>query len=123
MVLRETIWRPDTCDCQIVFEWDDREPEDRRTHRLKRVIKRCDIHKAVPLNSLFDVVIEENTRKNLSLGLAQALVHTLTSDNYKWSFDINRVLVAEFSGLTTSQKKDLQSSCDANFGAGKVVVA
>lgn len=122
MVLRETIWRPDTCDCEIIYEWDDREPEDRRVHRLKRVISRCSVHSGIPLSSLFDVVLEENRRKNMTLDFAQSIVHTVGLENYRWSFDSNRTLIVEISGLTASQKKGLQSSCDTSFGAGKVIV-
>jgi len=118
----ETLWRPDTCGCEIIYEWDDSEPESSRTHRLKRVVSTCDNHKGVSPDTLFDMVLEENRRKNLALSLAQSLVHTIKLENYSWRFDSNRVLIVEFSGLTASEMKDLQSSCNINLGAGKVIV-
>ncbi len=27
-----TTWRPDTCECELHYEWDDTQPEDQRVH-------------------------------------------------------------------------------------------
>lgn len=77
-------WYPDTCGCVIEYEWDDSEPEDKRTHRVVRFVKVCDAHKKfLPLSAketpeevlmaqedkerLFSQVLEENRRKNYVL--------------------------------------------------------
>jgi hypothetical protein len=79
MVINRTRWAPDTCDCELEYEWDTDEPEDRRVHNFSKVIKACEAHnRIVPPNTtaqeqlkrIYDTVLEENQRKNQALGRA-----------------------------------------------------
>jgi len=111
-----TRWYPDTCDCVIEYEWDDSESEEVRTHTLKRVVAKCHAHKAVDHNSLFDVVLEENRRKNHVFAIAQSVREDLTPDKYRFRFDDKRNLIVNFLGVTPPEKAEIMRRCAEHYG-------
>ena len=57
-------WTPDTCSCQIEYEWDETTDETHRpTHIFHKVVKNCGIH-GKQGSQLFDHVREEVGRKS-----------------------------------------------------------
>jgi len=115
-----TLWKPDTCDCILLYEWDDQIPNDLRVHTpveenidhagLGIKTRRCDDHQESDLGKLHGKVKAENTKKNIVLGLIVDQVlgaseerierdgsksKILKSDVLSWSFDKNRKLVIE----------------------------
>lgn len=108
-----TRWKPDTCDCELYYEWDDTESENDRVHiPVVAETIACAIHKLLKDNvsSLHTAVKAENTSKNETMNLIAAtfpeLMETkLTPDGEvkvfiketepKWSFDADRKLVIE----------------------------
>ena len=74
---------------------------------------------------MYQVVSEENQRKNLVFGLLQQVLPRLDLANYAWGFDATRTLQVGVVGRPTSlgEKAAVQALCDAQFGPGKVVVA
>ena len=44
MTIQTTQWSPDTCGCSFEYEWDDEEPQDKRQHHFKNVVKECVSH-------------------------------------------------------------------------------
>ncbi|MDD5702306.1 MAG: hypothetical protein PHU23_09695 [Dehalococcoidales bacterium] len=119
---RVTRWSPDTCKCVFEYKWDDTTLPGERQHTLKTVVKRCEIHQEE--DSPWDVVIEENQRKNRAFGTIQNLKPGLKARDYHWTFDKDRALVVEVTGreaaLTAQEKGQLVSSFATQFGAGKV---
>lgn len=119
---RVTRWSPDTCGCVLECKWDDSIDPLLRTHTLSKVIKRCSIHRAS--NPIWDVVTEENTRKNMTFGKIQELKPALKSGDYHWTFDKDRVLVVDIIStgvsLTPTEKTQLESNINSNLGTNKV---
>lgn len=71
MALHRNLWSPDTCDCQIEFEFDDEVPAEERVHTGKKIVKRCDAHQEtdfVDCHDHYKSVLDENQRKNILLG-------------------------------------------------------
>lgn len=69
---KTTTWRPDTCDCELFYEWDTDHPEDVRvhtpveTHPHGHGTRRCKKHAHLAdVNSLHDNVLAENRAKNV----------------------------------------------------------
>jgi len=141
------LWSPDTCDCVIHTAYDDRLPPDQRVFtyvtrdEAEAIVKArrdagerhinpnpqpaarlCLAHAAIGFTpSLFTAVLDENRRKNITLGSAQQMIVNLKGEHYNWHFDDNRVLQISFNGITLSQaqKNQLQSSIDIQFGIGR----
>jgi hypothetical protein len=64
--LKKTTWSPDTCSCVIDYTWDSRVSEDDRKHFFKDMISTCPAHKHVGDGlSIFSIVVDENSRKNI----------------------------------------------------------
>lgn len=95
-MIKTTVWKPDTHDCVIEYEWDDSLPEDQRTHTVK-VIHNCPEEITGTNKQKFDKIVEENRFKN-------ALLDHLKEDGtgLKFSYDKQRKL--HVKGLKNQQK-------------------
>ena len=139
MTINTTKWSPDTCTCVVNYSWDDSVPAEQRTHELTS-IEKCLVHSSLTDTAAYQVVTEENPRKNVSLQTvldnAPTSLYDVNTDgartlknnisyNFSWSGEApDRVLTISFSGisLTTPQKNALQNFLNNKFG-GKVVLA
>lgn len=71
-MIKTNKWHPDTCGCQILFEWDsDVEPDDREHSPIETFngesTVRCNVHKDLSdISELYAVVKAENMAKNIS---------------------------------------------------------
>ena len=138
MTIKTTRWSPDTCNCVIEYTWDSESTEANRTHTLSTISK-CSIHQAQSDSTAYTTVLDENPRKNITLGLCMdngpaALFDTNTDGSkqlkngisYNFSFSgtaPNRVLTISFTGitLTNQQKNTIQTVLNNRFGVGKVI--
>src|SRR5215211_3346717 len=138
MAIKTTMWSPDTCACVLIYSWDDSVSEDIRTHTPTTIVSKCPAHSAIAdTNTHFNVIMDENPRKNLSLDeILQNAPSTSWFDvqadgtrvfksgiitNWTWSgTSPNRVLTLTFTGitLTTQQKNTLQTRLNNRFGTG-----
>lgn len=137
-------WRPDTCECEVTFEFDDELPLETRTHVIKGC-RNCSVHNgvAVPLNATMEndrfAPAEQNRRKNFAHGHALNLIPEIadTLDDgsvalkknvtLAWSWTgtgVNRVLTLIYTGASfpAGRKSALQAKCDTVFGVGKVII-
>lgn len=65
-MIQTTLWRPDTCDCEIEYTWDDTVAPEVRTHSAKTV-KGCQHHSAGDHLAKYNTVLAENQGKNRAL--------------------------------------------------------
>jgi hypothetical protein len=123
MTIKVTQWSPDTCGCIFEYEWDDALTSG-RVHNLTRVIRRGpeSAHALIGDAPLFARIVEENGRKNITAGLADSIRSGVSVEGFSWSFDSSRILTVTITGLTNTQKNNLQSLCDSRFGSGNVIV-
>lgn len=134
MATQITAWRPDTCECEIQFSWDDSIPSESRVHTLHSLVTKCAFHSALSDQSGYDAVKDENIIKNSVLGHVLETYPTLVDVaadgskelkdgiEYEWSFDVNRKLQADFTGVDKATAQAIQASVDLEIGADKVDV-
>jgi hypothetical protein len=122
MAIRETTWRPDTCGCEIVYQWDDSVAEAQRTHEVSGITKRCAAHASHDDQNGFTAVIDENKRKNIAFEEVKKIVPALTPEFFKYEFDGNRVLKITLTGPSQAEKAQIAAALNAKFGSGKTKV-
>lgn len=133
-------WFYDTCSCVVEYEFDDDLPDNERTFIPKSTKRRCTAHTTLALvGDLFNVLKDENPRKNDALQVALANGPTTLYDiingirvlkptiTYNYSFtgvSPLRVLNISFTGvtLTNAQRTTMQTAMNTRFGTGKVTV-
>ena len=129
---KTTKWRPDTCGCEIEYQWDDSLSQEARIHTVSNVVKKCDVHSTTPSKEdHYNKVLEENQRKNKVYGklleIPTATVDVTQPDGstikdlkstvkFDWSFDVDRNLMVTLTGLNTSEKNSLKNSVNTLFG-------
>lgn len=139
-MIRITKWRPDTCGCEVDYEWDDTVSQDERVHTAVATIK-CAEHDGVDDDNvtIYDTVLEENQRKNRTLGqlledapadLKMTVINPNTGEETqkfkpnkepKWSFTQDRSLEIELPTEFSKNNKDtIKAKLDQAHGEGKV---
>ena len=135
-MIKTTLWRPDTCECEIEYSWDDAQSEDIRTHTISNVLKACTAHAGETDKIVhYNKVLDENKRKNIVLGQilenTPTAVETVIQDDgssikklkagkeYKWFFDAQRNLVIDLVGFTLLEKNSVKTITDSLF-PGKI---
>ena len=112
MTIQHTTWSPDTCKCEIEYEWDDTVSQELRTHNVSKVIKACAIHAAQPSKeSHYVEVLDENQSKNKAIGLLVKTIAKLDGgeNEVKWRFDENRDVILSHPLLTQKDKDDMNA--------------
>lgn len=147
MAIQTTTWSPDTCDCELKYEWDDTKNEDERVHSISFVNRSCNSHRNLLPNAVvtYSCVLDENNKKNKTLQTSlesapNQLADVFTGEdgvtqyyqlknNIIFSFSFsgtapNRVLTVTFIGvtLTNQQKNAIQNKLNNLFGTGNVVI-
>lgn len=127
-------WWPDTCGCEVEYNWDRDVSIDDRVHNVVAVHTACSIHQGLPLQDHWNTVLEENMRKNKTIGkvfdlhpefregLKSRNREVSFNDMVKWHFDGGRVLHVELPTLAVEHKTVIQQHVNEMFGEGKVVV-
>ena len=107
MTIQKTLWRPDTCDCKIEYQWDDTVPPDQRTHTVSSIVKACPIHSHhTDIATHYDDVLGENQSKNKAIGLLIKTFEKLDGgqNEIKWRFEADRSIVLSHPLLTQVDK-------------------
>lgn len=122
MAIKTTRWHFDHCPCVLDFTWDNEVSLELQTQTWAATQVVGPEHRAFSGPALYAVVTEENTRKNLVLGLAQDQLPAILAENYRYSFDASRHLTVSFAGIVVSNgiKGLVQSAADIQFGPGLV---
>ena len=148
-----TLWRPDTCDCEFYIRVDsDGNPiyldhnqviaehqarinakDPTANPVISRPAKACDVHSGMGHSvgkTLFNVVKEENQRKNIALDEVRKALDIPDdkageiNDHCVWSFDQDRNLnVMVISPLAQAKRSALQAVLHSKFGEGKVRIS
>lgn len=115
-MIQKTKWKPDTCECEIVYEWDDSLPDDQRVHTLAS-IQKCQHHAKHDDDTAYDQVLnKENKLKNMVLG-------EIGLEEASFTFDKSRTLEVTLPVDKTAQEKlDVQDLVDVKHGQGKVII-
>ena len=139
-MIKTTRWGPDTCQCEIEYQWDDSLPVNQIITTPGNVVKRCSIHSGLASNDIvFSTLFEENPRKN---GARQVLLDNAPTSvydvidaggtrefkngiNFSWTWSgtaPNRILTINISGinLTNQQRNTIQTKLNERFGINKV---
>ena len=131
-MIKVTKWRPDTCGCEIDYQWDDAQNEDVRTHTVFEVIKACPAHSGeTDKNIHYAKVLDENKRKNIVLKEILDKIPSLVIEKeqedgtlikvlkkgveYKWSFDVQRNLEVNLVGASLAEKNVLKTIVNIKF--------
>lgn len=136
-MIKTTTWRPDTCDCELEYSWDDILDENTRTHTISKINKACSYHQIADKDKHYNIVLDENQRKNNLLGKILKNVPTAVDEiiqddgsttkqlkkgrQYKWSFDANRKLIVDLVGFTTKEKTAIQTLAN-NLALNKITI-
>ena len=126
MALKRTTWGPDTCGCRIAFEIDTAAPEVPVPDWV-RTLETCPAHVLLAEQTLYEEMLAENRRKNVTLSLAKDIDPDLTIKDSAWSWsgsrvDDQRVLVVVIARFNPTERGDLQAACDLQFGPDLVIV-
>lgn len=120
MKLNITKWRPDTCGCEIDYQWDADEPAETRVHTPVRTVT-CAFHTGTK-EKVYEDVKNENKNKNLVVntvmkdadiaedipdGKGGTIRKVKAGKDVKWSFDANRKLEIEVLGVDQKKKDDI----------------
>ena len=146
-MLKTTTWKPDTCGCELHYQWDTDASQDSRSHTPVesfvdasgevKVTKYCPEHSDHTVHSLHAQVVEENQSKNYAREhVLKTLSHITkpildsegnqtgldfkSGHEFKYSFDKNRKLHIEVTGLTDPDKATLDTTIKTKFGNNKI---
>ena len=127
MALKRTNLRPDTCGCRITFEIDTAAPEVPVPDWV-RTLETCPAHVLLTGQTLYEAMLAENRRKNVTLSLAKDIDPDLTIRDSAWSWsesrvDDQRVLLVVIASFNPTERGDLQAACDIQFGPSLVIVS
>ena len=135
MANKQTIWNPDTCDCSVVFSWDNATREDERVHTLQSFARKCDAHAGLDDTTCWQALHDENQTKNKIVNaVAEACPELYYTVNEKgatvpdptavvYRFDAQRNLQIDAKELDAAAKVSLQAALDATNPAISVKVS
>jgi len=126
MTISRTTWRPDTCGCRVDFgAVTDLPDSDVPTWRDTR--ETCPEHVGFSGQALYERILAENRRKNVSFTLAKEIDVDLVLADFIWSFIVGdqpvRKLLLSMPTFNPPKRNDLQDACDLQFGPNLVVVS
>lgn len=108
-MIQTTTWYPDTCDCVIQYQWDDKVVEDKRTHTVSNVLSSCKFHQGKP-DQVFAAVIAENQVKNKAVGMILDQTQDLKPEDIDFEFDGSRKLTLSVAAdISPDLAKQIQS--------------
>ena len=119
-MIKTTKWYPDTCKCEIEYEWDDSVSEDVRTHTVTTV-KPCSYHALGTDSEKYNLVVKENALKNKSVTELANQLPLVKADDVQFNFDVNRKLALSVKGMNLKNNTLLQVILNQKFG-GDVTV-
>lgn len=124
MTIKKTTWKPETCKCVVEFTWDTEVHAVARIHSWFDTIVHCPAHTENRGPAHLDALFDECGRLNIAIGLMQDILIDVVPGQVAWSFDTRRLLTVSLIGpLGLAEQREIQYSCDLQFGPDKVLVA
>lgn len=122
-MIRKNTWKPDTCDCEIEYEWDDSVPQEQRTHTISNVVKACPAHDTHNnKEDHFKSVLDENQSKNRAIGLVLKNHPEIEkATDVGWRMNPDRSVVIILPDKIKVNADNLTNLSDANVDIAKVV--
>lgn len=120
MAIQQTTWKPNTCDCEIVYEWDDALPSEQVLATLIKVNRRGDEHANIIDASLISTLREEVHRFEVATELT--IADGWDEDHFTATWDPGRTLTITIPDATKSNKVSLQAAIAVQVGLGLVLV-
>lgn len=134
---KKTTWRPDTCGCEVIYEFDHDLPLEGQDPVVVSVTL-CADHAGLPpgLQDKFDHILRQNQRKNealeeayLELGIDESdgkafekLFDQYVDRWYMSGKNEDRVVHIKTKNLNQGQRNSIQQRANRKHGSGKVVV-
>jgi len=118
MKMNSCEWRPDTCDCVLEYEWDEDLPLEERTFSVKSIQKKCKHHdKTDKDKDHFEVILEENRRKNLAVKALLGAVGEgeIELQNIEFEFDKDRNVILSHYPHKKPWKDEHKTKIEAAF--------
>lgn len=125
MAIQTTTWRPDTCGCEIDYQWDDTLSEDVRTHDLSAVKNACSEHPGLSDQEIYDAVLHENTTKNVVMGIISDNFPAITKQVVDDDGNITNVFMKKMAPLINYdpiKNIDLSNAKSSPVGKSKQAV-
>lgn len=111
-MIQTTTWYPDTCDCIIQYQWDDKIVEDKRTHNVYNILSTCKFHQGKP-DQVFSTVLAENQVKNKAVGIVADQIQDIKTEDISFEFDDSRKLTLSVAvDIDPDLQKQIQSNLD-----------
>lgn len=108
-MINQTKWKPDTCDCELIFEWDSKVIEDERIHTAISG-EPCVIHAdLVDPVELHNTLLKENQGKNQAIEEACQAVPKLLPEDFHFEFDAARKLKLSIARLSDKELSDINT--------------
>jgi len=132
--MKVTRWRPDTCECVIDYQWDEKLPLEDRVLTLLAIQHKCPAHASLSDEAVYEAVSDyqtgENPRKNRALALITDEALPQGTDDEKrnftqeclWSFDGARLLTIEVPSLPNETITTMQEKVNDELGINKVKI-
>lgn len=121
--VRQTVWNPDTCDCEIVYNVDDKDPN---TIVFDHFNKKCEAYKDLDDKTAFDTIVKENQVKNQTYqyifdSFPSAIDTVITPEgkqaqilkDFTFTYDKDRNLTVSVKGLSAAQILNLNSKINS----------
>lgn len=138
MAIKQTRWRPDTCACEYVYEWDDQADPETRTHTPISVDP-CAIHIGeATIQARYDRAILHNRRKNRIhqaildniAGIRDTILRDDGTTYYQfkpgksinWTLNMNGTMSVRTTGFTAAQISAAQTWVNNNL-PGEITIS
>lgn len=127
-----TRWSPDTCECVVDYSWDEKVPLESRVLNLFAVNHKCPAHSSLSDEEVYNVLWEENKRKNRAIGLiANEALPQGTEDEKSnfgmeclWSFNKARLLTIKVpSSLSPITITAAKSKIISELGVNRINIS
>jgi hypothetical protein len=122
MNLTRTTWRPDTCGCEIVYEWDRDLPAEERVHSAVSNTK-CKVHESIEdVVDHYESVKDENVTKNRVVNKISELYPAIKPEEIFYEFGEDRKLSITLPESIKDNASHIKSEIDSIIGEERILL-